>query len=438
MFSFRRRWSKQADAAEYASHGRRIANDGGAKATEGVKGNGDLQGMVYLRLGNFCTGRSMQDDIWDPINVLIDDAQRDQEFRQWWTEIDEWIEKDTLSSQPRAIAAGTNPTTQQVPGGQSSPNAQSAVRGKHGEHFDNCVIDSQFTTFATDYALPRFGTDIQRLTENLLFDLEGKPMFKPELCQDKHYSWPHPKDWCYPIPRIEYTNNSLDLVLENLTMSTQNLFPNLVEVEVRNWARFGSGTVTRKKETSKDIATNKHSLHLHLSQIQTDMRDVAFYFRKKSGLPKSKDSGVLLEGNNSPRSSSDPTTLYDMKNITVKVDTLKFAIRDSQARFVVQDSQTSCHRSDQEAIQKAVADGMRPGLEWLGEELIAVCDRLNEAREGATEEKEVGRFKAMQEVFKRRKDDASSTVPRSGSFSQFQVVSNKCNSLLATSGHPSG
>lgn len=31
---------------------------------------------------------------------------------------------------------------------------------------------------------------------------------------------------------------------------------------------------------------------LTLSQIQADMRDVAFYFHKKTGLPRLKDSGL--------------------------------------------------------------------------------------------------------------------------------------------------
>lgn len=38
----------------------------------------------------------MQNDIWDPINALIDDAQRDQEFKDWWEQVGEWTEKVNL------------------------------------------------------------------------------------------------------------------------------------------------------------------------------------------------------------------------------------------------------------------------------------------------------------------------------------------------------
>ena len=43
----------------------------------------------------------------------------------------------------------------------------------------------------------------------------------------------------------------------------------------------------------------RHEFTLTFGQIQADMRDVSFYFRKKSGFPKLSDSGiadVLLGG----------------------------------------------------------------------------------------------------------------------------------------------
>ncbi|KAJ3923539.1 hypothetical protein F5877DRAFT_31198 [Lentinula edodes] len=425
---------------EYASHGRRIANEGGNKATEG---NGDLQGtMSQLRAltERFANGL-MEEDIWDPINALIDDAQRDQEFKQWWNEVDEWLEKVLLTPGYVIEPVSSNRGRELYEAGKKFYGS-GQFDDEYREHFDNVFegIGKFVGGIGADPLNRRFGTDIQRLTKDLLFDSEGKLTFKAELWNDvRNTIVPGliQRIGLVPIPRIEYTDDSLDLVLENLTLSAQNLFPNLVEVEVKNWARFG---------TSKETNTNRHSLHLHLSHIQTDMRDVAFYFRKKSGLPKLKDSGladVLLGGDGLSatihlESSSDPTTLYDIKNIAVKVDTLKFAIRDSKHDLLYKTLKPLATGLIKKQIQKAVADGMRTGLEWLGEELIAVKDRMHEAREGANEEEEVGRFKAMQEAFKRRTDDTASSVSRSGSSSQFKVVSNKRNSLLASTGHPSG
>jgi hypothetical protein len=478
---------------EYSQHGRRIANEHGTKATEGVKGNADLQGsMSELRAitERFANGRSMQEDIWDPVNALIDDAHRDKEFGDWWAEVGEWIEKvlltpgyviepassnrgrelfeagkkfygsgDADESEPTAVGATTTapgvPST--APGVSSTIDTtgttlttETAVRGKYREHFDH--VFEGFGTFVggigADPLNRRFGTDIQRLTKDLLFDAEGKLSFKPELWDDvRSIILPGliQRIGLVPIPRIEYSDDSLDLVLENLTLSAQNLFPNLVEVEVRNWARFGSGTVTGKKDgNSKTL--NKHTLHLHMSHIQTDMRDVAFYFRKKSGMPKLKDSGVadvLLGGDGLSAtihlvSSSDPTTLFDIETINVKVDTLKFAIRDSKHDLLYKTLRPLATGLVKKQVQKAVADGLRTGLEWLGEELIAVRDRMNNAKADAGGEEDISRWKAMQEAFKRRKDDSASSVSVSRSSSHFKVVSNKRNSILANTGHPSG
>ena len=74
----------------------------------------------------------------------------------------------------------------------------------------------------------RFGQDWARLTKDLLFDSEGSLKFKPELWNDvRKVIVPTLIDQIgyVPIPRVEYSDNSLDLVLENLTLSGRNLFP---------------------------------------------------------------------------------------------------------------------------------------------------------------------------------------------------------------------
>ena len=87
----------------------------------------------------------------------------------------------------------------------------------------------------------RFGEDWARLTRDLLFDSEGSLKFKPELWLDiRKVILPSIIDQVgyVPIPRIEYTDEALDLVIENLALSGRNLFPNLVSMEAHNYVRF--------------------------------------------------------------------------------------------------------------------------------------------------------------------------------------------------------
>lgn len=87
----------------------------------------------------------------------------------------------------------------------------------------------------------RFGEDWARLTKDLLFDGEGSLKFKPQLWLDvRKVILPNIIDQVgyVPIPRIEYTDDALDLVIENLALSGRNLFPNVISMEAHNFVRF--------------------------------------------------------------------------------------------------------------------------------------------------------------------------------------------------------
>jgi hypothetical protein len=83
----------------------------------------------------------------------------------------------------------------------------------------------------------------------------------------------------------------MDLVVENLALQGRNIFPNVVSLEAHNFLKFSPYNDIKDE--------HHHEFTLTLGQIQADMRDVAFYFRRKSGIPKIKDSGladVLIGG----------------------------------------------------------------------------------------------------------------------------------------------
>ena len=114
---------------------------------------------------------------------------------------------------------------------------------KYRGHFDNLINCTKdwFKAMGDDPLNKRFGDDIARLTRDLLFDGDGNLKFKPELWMDiRKVILPSIiKQVGYiPIPRIEYTDDSLDLVIENLALSGRNLFPNIVSMEAHNFVKF--------------------------------------------------------------------------------------------------------------------------------------------------------------------------------------------------------
>lgn len=76
----------------------------------------------------------------------------------------------------------------------------------------------------------------------------------------------------------------MDLVVENLTLSGRNLFPNVISLEAHNFVKFSPYSAITDE--------HHHEFTLTFGQMQADMRDVAFYFKKKTGIPKLSDSGL--------------------------------------------------------------------------------------------------------------------------------------------------
>jgi len=427
---------------EYAEHGSTIA-DHGKDSGNTITSDPTLnQAAKELRtiLERFANGQSLS-VIIDAVNALIDDAKRDPELKDWFKKVDTYIRKVLLDA---GYVLEPDCNTQATALRESG---RSFYDDKYKTHFDNLFSSTTgwFKSMGEDPLNKRFGEDWARLTRDLLFDSEGSLKFKPNLWKDvRKVIVPTliDKIGIFPIPRVEFSDDSLDLVVENLTLSGRNLFPNIISIEAHNFVKFSP------YQTIKD--EQHHEFTLTFGQIQADMRDVAFYFHKKSGIPKMKDSGladIVLGGEgltatvHLASAGKDKSSVFKVKNVVVKVDSLKFAIRDSKHDFLYKTLKPLATGLVKKQIQKAVADAITTGFEYVDGQLVGVRTRLQEADgvEGET------RTKVLTDMFKRKKDetsakasDAHSMTTTTTSQSQFKVVNNKRNSLLATAGHPAG
>ena len=95
----------------------------------------------------------------------------------------------------------------------------------------------------TDICHRRIGSNFAQLAKDALFDADGNLTFKPELWADvrqKIIPGFISELGYIPIPRIEYTDDQIDLVIENLALSGKNIFPNLITMETRNFAKLSA------------------------------------------------------------------------------------------------------------------------------------------------------------------------------------------------------
>lgn len=359
---------------------------------EGVFGNDPVvqQAWDELRvlIERFANGRTL-DGFFDAITKLRDDTRSDEEFRAWWRRAREFIRRSLLE-----------------PGFILSPqwdHTSDAIFKDEAKHFFDERYQSQRQRISDEaqYWLEGWKADPlnrqfvdgwSRLAKDLLFDQNGSLTWKsglwrdirtvilPEILEQVGY---------VPIPRIEYTDNAIDLVVENLTLQGKNLFPNLIDFVSQTHIKFSP------YHNIKDEM--HHSTNITLSQIQADMRDVAFYVNKKSGFPKIKDSGladvflggkgitVKLKVSNVAKEKSHgvSASLLRLDSCIAKVDTLKFSIRDSKHDLLYKTMRPLATGLIKKQIQKAIEDGIKTAFEFIDAELVKVRQRAEEAKHTA-------------------------------------------------------
>ncbi|KIJ60506.1 hypothetical protein HYDPIDRAFT_170143 [Hydnomerulius pinastri MD-312] len=422
-------------AEEYAGHGQTMTGKG-KESGGAITGDPALrQSTSELRqlLERFANEKSMN-GIFDAANALIDDARRDEEFRSWFKRLDTFIRKLLLEA-GYVLEDDCNREGREI-----RESGRTFWDEKYRGHFDNLFnsIGDWFSAMGEDPLNKRFGEDWARLTRDLLFDSEGSLKFKPDLWSDiRKVIVPTLVDKIgyVPIPRVEYTDDALDLVVENLTLQGRNLFPNFMSLEAHNFLKFSPYNAISDE--------HHHEFTLTFGQMQADMRDVAFYFRRKSGFPKVADSGladVLLGGSGLTATvhlvsaDKDRSSVFKVKNVHVKVDTLKFSIRDSKHDLLYKTLKPLATGLVKRQIQKAIADAITTGMEYVDGQLVAVRDRMEEAKTS----EEANRKQVLQDLFKRQKEEQKEhSIRTTESKSQFKVVHNKRASIIDT-GHPAG
>ncbi|CAE6470084.1 unnamed protein product [Rhizoctonia solani] len=427
------RWFLSAIEA-YHGHSRSVAATGQGSAKNVTSDPSLRLATRELRtlLERFANGQSM-DPILDATGALWDDAQKDEGLRAWFRKMDEYVRKVLLEPgyvlQPQCNDRGR----------EIREEGRQFFDHKYKGHKDNLFdsIQRWFNAMGDDPLNKRFGEDWKRLTRDLLFDSTGKLTFKPTLWSDiRRVILPSVVEQIgyIPIPRVEYTDNQLDLVIENLTLQGKNLFPNVVEIEAHNYVKFSPYKAIDDEQV--------HDLTLSFGHIQADMRDVAFYFNKKTGMPKLKDSGladVLLGGEGMSAKvhiksapPKDKTSVFYVKDVRVKIDSLKFSIRDSKHDALYKIVKPIATGAIKKQIAKAIEGAIRTSLEYVDEQLVATRDRMNDAQ--ATGEK--SRTEVLKEMFERKKDEASSKASKTDS--QFKIVSKRDSVLIPNAGHESG
>lgn len=217
-------------AETYAGH----ANTVGNNATGAVKGAHTDDSLklaeadLLLLIERWANGTSTK-DLFESINKIYADADQDPELKSWFKNIDAYVRK-CLKEQ--GYIMGDRATDEW---NELYDRGNFLLRDRYRNHTDRIVDEVKFLAdqFDQDPVNKKFAASIQKLFNDLGNDENGKPTFKPHLVKDlTEVILPGIFESVryVPIPRIEFSDPTMDAIVENLVIESDNLMPNVFEV----------------------------------------------------------------------------------------------------------------------------------------------------------------------------------------------------------------
>lgn len=267
-------------AETYAGHSKNLTQQG-AGTVKGAHSDTSLtaaEADLRVRLGVVSDNRVMltqiktlierfanhtsADDLFESINNIYRDADRDPELKGWFRQMDTYVRK-CLKEQGFIM---TDSATHEW--NTLHDRGQFLLRDRYRDHTNRIIDETKFFAeqFDHDPLNKRFGNSMQKLFNDLGNDENGKPAFKPHLVKDlTEVILPDLFESVryVPIPRIEYSDPMMDAVVENLVIESDNLMPNVFELGSDNYFRWG------RKQISSKV---KNKVMVSVSGVQMDLK----------------------------------------------------------------------------------------------------------------------------------------------------------------------
>lgn len=393
-------------AETYGGHSKNVAQQGQG-TVKGAHDDNNLQraeANLKVCLGLYNDNKSMltklktlierfanstsTDDFFDALNDIYRDADRDPELKGWFKRIDKFIRR-CLQEQGFILQDSSNAEWNQL-----YDQGHHLFRERYREHTDRLLDEVKFigNQFDEDPQNKAFGNAVQKLFLDLGNDENGKATFKPHLIKDlTDVIIPaiFENTRYVPIPRIEVSDPQIDAVVENLVIETDNLFPNSFEFGSDNYFRMGRKGSTSRKDNKLMIAG---------SGVQMDLRDVAYYIKRKQGFPSITDKGVMdiflggegfsfkIAARNAQK--NDRTHFVAVDKVDVAIKNLNIKIKQSNHKLLFKIAKPLVLKVMRPVIQKVLEKQIKDAFERADAFAYSVHQDALKAKEAAKDDPE--------------------------------------------------
>jgi hypothetical protein len=376
-------------AEQYAGHASNITQQS-IGSVQGAHADTSLQRAesdLKILIERFANNTS-SDDLWDSINQIYQDADRDPELKNWFKQIDAYIRK-CLQQQGYIMEDRATDEWNEL-----YDRGNFLLRDRYRNHTDRITDEIKFLAdqFDKDPHNRRFADSCQKLFNDLGNDENGKPTFKPHLVKDltdvilpavfENIRY-------VPIPRIEYSDPMIDAVVENLVIESDNLTPNIFEFASDNYWRWGRKNIANR---------NKNAVMVSVSGVQMDFRDVSYYVKKKQGFPSITDLGVadiFLGGTGlsfkikmSTADAKDKQNFFKVDHVDVDVKNFTIKLKQSKHKTLFNLFKPIMLRVLRPALQKVLEKAIRDKVNELDSMAYSIKLEADKAKNEAREDPE--------------------------------------------------
>lgn len=267
---------------------------------------------------NLFNGKSL-DPLIEAVKVFFDDIINDQELLDWF---EKW--QTFIRSSLRNI--DTDFDTKEL----SYSFIQEKYQQDAKELYDEATLF--FSELVNDTTNVAFAESFKTLGSDIFLDDQGNFTMKQELLDDFSKIIPIlvEKIAFIPVPRFEYEDRDIFIVLNDLVLECSGLLPTNLNISTSGGLDLSVPEIVGK-------------VNINMSRVNVTAKNVSFDFKKKSGLFRWTDSGkvdfsvpnkgITLNLTFTPWVSKNKGVLekgFDLENCDVKLDSLKLKLHDTK------------------------------------------------------------------------------------------------------------
>ncbi|KAG0307291.1 hypothetical protein BGZ98_000631 [Dissophora globulifera] len=265
------------------------------------------------------------------------------------------------------------------------------LRVKYKTDTDAILNESQtfFQMLNTDPKAQEVAANFRRFASDLFYDKNGKVAFKPHLFDDFRFVFfPAMVESLQfiPIPRIEYSDLKVDLMFDNMILTSTDLLPRFFEIDMRNTIRM-----TPRGNANRTVDPNRHDFSIIIQGLEANLRNVDYYVKTKDGF-RFRDRGVAdvlinrngmdisISGKKTPPESETPS-LITIRDVNVVIHSLTIKMRNSKHPVMYFFAQPFIKTMVKDAIARALETQIRQLL-TSGDKYMATSIRDTRIKTG--------------------------------------------------------